>query len=272
MLLNGDRSISRCLLVTRVDGHNGLSPLTTILLIVPHFRALWSSGNLCRPLLTSRSPQTFTVALQKSGSIHIRALHSGSLLLVKPAHGARVGKRKTMKTTTTLLMALALTLPVMNLSAQDNEAPNPPLGPRLQDRQDGDFRGTREGRPERGPGPDGVRPRGPRAEGQRPEGNRPPEPPLLAALDGNHDGVIDQAEIDNASAALKSLDKNHDGKLSREELRPPQVRPQARAQFEGRRDAPRQFRYQEMRRMRRPDGPPPGDEPRPPHPPEDRNN
>src|SRR5262245_20368412 len=48
------------------------------------------------------------------------------------------------------------------------------------------------------------------------------QPPLVvAALDANHDGVIDAAEIANASQALKSLDKNGDGSLSREELRRP---------------------------------------------------
>ena len=47
-------------------------------------------------------------------------------------------------------------------------------------------------------------------------------PPLVVAtLDANHDGIIDAAEITNASQALKSLDKNADGKLSREELRRP---------------------------------------------------
>lgn len=53
------------------------------------------------------------------------------------------------------------------------------------------------------------------------DGHRPPPPPLITALDANHDGMIDSAEIDNASAALKTLDKNNDGKLTQEELRPP---------------------------------------------------
>ena len=49
-----------------------------------------------------------------------------------------------------------------------------------------------------------------------------PAPPLVVAtLDANHDGVIDAAEINNASVALKSLDKNADGKLTAEELRRP---------------------------------------------------
>jgi hypothetical protein len=44
-------------------------------------------------------------------------------------------------------------------------------------------------------------------------------------LDTNHDGVIDEAEIANASAALKALDKNGDGKLTPDELIPPPPRP-----------------------------------------------
>ena len=43
----------------------------------------------------------------------------------------------------------------------------------------------------------------------------------MAALDANHDGVIDADEIANASAALRKLDKNGDGKLTMDELRPP---------------------------------------------------
>lgn len=47
--------------------------------------------------------------------------------------------------------------------------------------------------------------------------------PIFAALDANHDGVIDDVEIANASVALKSLDKNGDRKITQDELenRPP---------------------------------------------------
>jgi hypothetical protein len=72
---------------------------------------------------------------------------------------------------------------------------------------------------------------------QGPGGNRPPRqggeqggpgqggqqrvvPPIMAALDANHDGVIDEKEIANASNALKTLDKNGDGKLTPDEIRP----------------------------------------------------
>jgi hypothetical protein len=58
-----------------------------------------------------------------------------------------------------------------------------------------------------------------------PERGEPrPASPLMAALDVNHDGIIDSNEIANASAALKTLDKNGDGQLTPDELRP--VRPQ----------------------------------------------
>ena len=49
---------------------------------------------------------------------------------------------------------------------------------------------------------------------------QPPPSPLFAALDTNHDGVIDATEIANAPAALKTLDKNGDGKLTPDEVRP----------------------------------------------------
>ena len=55
-----------------------------------------------------------------------------------------------------------------------------------------------------------------------PQGERhaPPPSPLFAALDVNHDGVIDASEIANASAALKTLDKNGDGQLTKDEMCP----------------------------------------------------
>ena len=46
-------------------------------------------------------------------------------------------------------------------------------------------------------------------------------PPLVNALDVNHDDVIDSNEIANAAAALKVLDKNADGQLSLSEVLPP---------------------------------------------------
>jgi hypothetical protein len=44
-------------------------------------------------------------------------------------------------------------------------------------------------------------------------------------LDTNHDGVIDETEIANASTALRKLDRNGDGKLTMNELMPPRPRP-----------------------------------------------
>lgn len=117
-----------------------------------------------------------------------------------------------MKTTTTaLLTALVLGASVWATEAQDNKDGAPPRGPR-------DGGGER---PERG-GPQGERPdRGPGGPGG--DRQRMFVPPIVAALDVNSDGVIDEKEIANASAALKKLDKDGDGKLLMEELRP--VRP-----------------------------------------------
>lgn len=85
--------------------------------------------------------------------------------------------------------------------------------------------GPPDGGPAGGPpdGPDGGRPPHDGPPGDGPEGHshgRPPEPPIMAALDANHDGVLDASEIANAVAALKTLDKNGDGQLTRDELRP----------------------------------------------------
>ncbi len=68
--------------------------------------------------------------------------------------------------------------------------------------------------------PQGERPPRPGGQGGQGAEGRRPTPPLMNALDANHDGTIDETEIANASTALKKLDKNGDGKLSPDELRP----------------------------------------------------
>jgi len=60
------------------------------------------------------------------------------------------------------------------------------------------------------------------APGQSPGAPAAPLPlmqasPLLNAIDVNHDGRIDGAELANSPARLKTLDKNADGKLTRDE-------------------------------------------------------
>lgn len=114
-----------------------------------------------------------------------------------------------MKTRTKLMMALlALGFSAWMITAQNTGA-NDPNGQEQQPLPPGAGPG---GHP--GPGPGGVG--GPGGPGR----HRPP-PPIIAALDANHDGVIDEAEIANASAALRTLDKNGDGKLTMDELMPP---------------------------------------------------
>jgi hypothetical protein len=77
-------------------------------------------------------------------------------------------------------------------------------------------------------------------------GHHPPLPPVVAALDANHDGIIDASEIANASAALLKLDKNGDGQLTPDEFRPPRPPPPPGEETDG--NGP-------------PPGPPPGDGP-----------
>jgi hypothetical protein len=58
-------------------------------------------------------------------------------------------------------------------------------------------------------------------QGNRPRSRRGPGIMRMtkanSALDADESGVIDEAEIKNAVAALKKLDVNHDGKLTEEE-------------------------------------------------------
>ncbi|MGC3957240.1 MAG: EF-hand domain-containing protein [Verrucomicrobiota bacterium] len=96
-------------------------------------------------------------------------------------------------TTKVILSALALSASTFLLLAEDSST-----------------------RPAGGPRP----PRGEEGGGPGGPGHRPP-PPVIVVLDANHDGVIDAAEIANASQALLTLDKDGDGQLTREELRPP---------------------------------------------------
>jgi Ca2+-binding EF-hand superfamily protein len=80
-----------------------------------------------------------------------------------------------------------------------------------------------------GPPPgQGGPPQGPGGERGR---FHPPPPPLMKALDANHDGELSADEIANAVAALKTLDKNGDGKLTRDELRPAFAGPNAKGGF-----------------------------------------
>lgn len=94
-----------------------------------------------------------------------------------------------MKNKIPMLVALAAGLGGLSIIAQD--APPP---------------GSPERRPpgERRPGGDAMRFR----------------IPLMAALDTNSDGTLDEKEIEQASKSLKTLDKNSDGKIGPEELRP----------------------------------------------------
>ena len=75
---------------------------------------------------------------------------------------------------------------------------------------EGGRRGQQEGR-RPGPPPRG----GP--EGGPGRGFGGP-PPIMAALDADHDGELSAKEIEAAAKSLRTLDKNEDGKLTREEL------------------------------------------------------
>ncbi len=72
---------------------------------------------------------------------------------------------------------------------------------------------------------DNPPPGGPGSGPSGPGGRRRPPMALFGALDANHDGVIDAAEIANAAEALKSMDKNGDGSLTMDELMGPRPTP-----------------------------------------------
>jgi hypothetical protein len=55
---------------------------------------------------------------------------------------------------------------------------------------------------------------------ERPPHPRHPAPPLMAALDTDHDGTLSSEELEAAPESLKALDENGDGELSEDELRP----------------------------------------------------
>jgi hypothetical protein len=143
-----------------------------------------------------------------------------------------------MKNTTALLMALGLALPAM-MFAQDSDQ-RPPRGERP---------GLRDGAPGNPDGPRQNREGGPRGQ---------MVPPLFAALDTDHDGVIGEDEIKNAAEALKKLDKNGDGKLTPEELRPARPEGQGRLNEDGREGGgPRGNRGADGQRPPRRDAAPP---------------
>jgi outer membrane protein assembly factor BamB len=91
----------------------------------------------------------------------------------------------------------------------DELAAAPTVLLRLDKNQDGKL-SEDEVSPQRGDG-----------EGNRPRPRRGPGimrmMKVLSALDADENGVIDEAEIKNAEAALKKLDVNHDGKLTEDE-------------------------------------------------------
>jgi hypothetical protein len=136
-----------------------------------------------------------------------------------------------MKMNHTIVLALmALGTTALLVSAQDN---------------------NNDGRP-----PGGGGQRGPGAGGPGMGAHRLP-PPIIGALDANHDGVIDATEIANASEALKTLDKNGDGKITIEEAMGPRPQNPNGQPGQGQRPGGKQGPNGPGHRL--PPGPPPGE-------------
>ena len=139
-------------------------------------------------------------------------------------------------------MALAISLAGWSAIAQDDNTNNNqrerPVPPRDRGPDGSGIPGRGEpgragGQDFRGPGGPGISgpgmPGGPGGQGFGGPGGQGGSgfgmrggfvSPIISALDTNNDGVIDEKEIENATAALKKLDKNGDGKLTMDELRP----------------------------------------------------
>ena len=73
-----------------------------------------------------------------------------------------------------------------------------------------------------------VRPPAHRPHPPHQPGGRPHLPPIAAALDADHDGIISVAELAHAPMALQALDENGDGELVRSEVAPPPPVPHGR--------------------------------------------
>src|SRR3954463_16035654 len=109
-----------------------------------------------------------------------------------------------MKLKQLMIIALTIGIPAWSTVAQDGSNRPHRKGPPLS--ENGGSQGGPQDGQQGGPGSEG-------------KGHRPP-PPIIAALDANHDGIISADEIANAATVLKALDKNGDGQLTADELRP----------------------------------------------------
>ena len=113
----------------------------------------------------------------------------------------------------TLILTLAVVLPAsLALAQRPGGGPPPggaPPGPPPNQQPGGDNRHPHGNRPPK--------------DGDKDHPEKPPIPPLVDALDTDHDGIISADEIKAATESLKTLDKNKDGKLTPDEFmgRPP---------------------------------------------------